>query len=293
VGYQSSAPGTAPTTAKASLPTHTGTTASKRSAPAAPACYYEPLPAAEVQNMPLPPGPMARQVGALSPLIRNVSYPPEPGLTSYEQAMSIEPYGYNCGGTVSVVWVVLAGPPSAAPKVTRPVTTPGRPSTTEAAFLYASASTPPLTINLNPAAAGITNLPSYFSVTGYDGKPIYEPGLGTGGSVELRLTPEGYLWSFGDGSSLRTDSLGQANQPVSDIAHTYTVRSDWSPYASGGLYSVQVTAYFDVAFQVILPGQTLVPNGTWVDFSTYGYPPLQETATHAYKVGEVVSALTG
>ena len=54
-----------------------------------------------------------------------------------------------------------------------------------------------------------------------------------------------------------------------------------------------MTAYFDVSFQVSVPGQTLVPNGTWIEFSSLGLPPLQETVTHDYKVIEVVSQLVG
>ena len=53
------------------------------------------------------------------------------------------------------------------------------------------------------------------------------------------------------------------------------IPSDKSPMATQGLYSVNVTAFFQVAFQVSAAGQSLVPNGQWVDFATYGLPTLQ------------------
>ncbi|MEA2532763.1 MAG: hypothetical protein QOJ93_574, partial [Actinomycetota bacterium] len=46
-------------------------------------------------------------------------------------------------------------------------------------------------------------------------------------------------------------------------------------------------------FQVSAPGQSLVPNGQWVDFATYGLPPLQASVTHDYRVREVRQILTG
>ena len=60
-----------------------------------------------------------------------------------------------------------------------------------------------------------------------------------------------------------------------------------------GAYRVNVTAFFQVAFQVVAPGQSLVPNGQWVDFATYGLPPLQASVTQDYKVREVRQILTG
>jgi hypothetical protein len=164
-----------------------------------------------------------------------------------------------------------------------------------AAQLTATIVVPALGLNINPDQAGITGLVSYFWLTGFDGKPIYKPAdpspLGTGW---LRATPIYYQWSFGDGSSVTATSVGEAYPRISEIAHTYDVRSDKSRMATAqGLYHVSVTAFFRVAFQVSAPGQSLVPNGQWVDFATYGLPPLQANAVRDYKVREVRQVLTG
>jgi len=104
-----------------------------------------------------------------------------------------------------------------------------------------------------------------------------------------------YLWSFGDGTpAVTTTSIGQVFPKASDIAHTYRTRSDQSPFGgSAGLYHVSVTASFDVAFEVAAPGQSLVPNGTWIEFSSFGLPPLTASASRDYKVHEITINLTG
>ena len=288
----SSGPASAPTAAQApSRPVTTRRTTS-------PACYYQAIPLEFVQSVYTPPGTIDPQAAARDPRVRNVYLAPYAGLPQFWVAAGVEPYYYACGSDVTLVFVRIQAPTPAAVAPPRPVaagTRPGQLARPVAQTLEAEITLPPLQISLNPAQAGITNLASYFWITGYDGQPRYQPAApSTAGSIELRVTPAYYVWSFGDGSSLTTASLGHPYPQVSDIAHTYTVRSDWSPLAApGGVYAVSVTAYFDVAYQVIVPGQSLVPNGTWVDFTSYGFPLMQETATHGYKVGEVISALTG
>ena len=203
-----------------------------------------------------------------------------------------------CGANGGLAFVGISAPGTARPGSLTTVGasgTPGVPSHADLQTLEAQVTLPNLQIDMNPAQVGITGLASYFWLGGYDGAPIYKSAFPSAlGSIELRATPTSYFWSFGDGTTLRTTSLGQAYPQISDVAHTYRVRSDWAPTATpAGLYPVKVTASFDIAFQVVLAGQTLVPNGTWVDFSTYGFPPLEITTAHDYKVAEVTAQLVG
>lgn len=267
--------------------------------PAPPPCYYQALPGAWLQS----PAALSHVLGSgLSAGARlpaaNISLPAEPGLPPADQASGRQILSHICGQDSGFRMVGILAP--GAPQRGRAATAaqaggPGTPSHASLQTLQAEVSLPSLQIAVNPAQVGITNLASYFWLSGASNAPVYtRAGASPLGSIELRATPLSYLWSFGDGSTLRTTSLGQAYPAVSDIAHTYTVRSDWAPTATpAGLYPVRVTASYDVAFQVLLPGQSLVPNGTWVDFSTYGFPPLQDSAGHDYKVAEVTAQLVG
>jgi hypothetical protein len=62
--------------------------------------------------------------------------------------------------------------------------------------------------------------------------------------------------------------------------------------ATNGLYQVRVTASFDVAYQVSVPGAGLSPTG-WVDFADFGLAPIGSGAGQGYRVIEVVSRLVG
>jgi len=208
--------------------------------------------------------------------------------------LGVQPYRYICDGHSQLVYGPAPASTVQAPSKT-PRTAPVQTAQSAAAQLTATIVVPTLGLNINPDQAGITGLVSYFWLTGFDGKPIYKPAdpspLGTGW---LRATPLYYQWSFGDGSSVTATSLGEAYPRISEIAHTYDVRSDKSPFATAqGLYHVSVTAFFQVAFQVSAPGQSLVPNGQWVDFATYGLPSLQANVARDYKVREVRQVLTG
>ena len=206
--------------------------------------------------------------------------------------LGVVPVAYECNGHRSIVYASALAPASRAP-TPKVVTAAQRQAAEE---LVATISVPSFSIGINPDAQGITQLPSWFWLSGYDGSTLYRPAapssLGTGW---LRATPISYLWSFGDGTpAVTTTSIGQAFPKASDITHTYRTRSDQSPFGgSAGLYHVSVTASFDVAFEVSSAGQSLVPNGTWIEFSSFGLPPLTASASRNYKVHEIVSVLTG
>jgi hypothetical protein len=215
------------------------------------------------------------------------------GIPDSMKNLGVQPSWYVCDGYRRLVYSSTPPPPGGTPGKA-PAT--AQPDTAQhaAAALEATLSVPGLGISVSPDQAGITGLVSYFWLTGFDGKPFYKQAdpspLGTGW---LRATPLYYQWSFGDGSGVTATSIGEAYPKISQIAHTYDVRSDKSPMATEGLYRVSVTAFFQVAFQVSAPGQSLVPNGQWVDFATYGLPPLQASGTHDYRVREVRQILTG
>jgi hypothetical protein len=117
-------------------------------------------------------------------------------------------------------------------------------------------------------------IPSWFWIEGYDGRPFGPPigrmevpaAIGpqvpisplfpadcecrepTYLTVELRLQPVRFAWSFGDDSAPHlTRSLGPAYPQVSEIRHTYEYSSRVAP---GGGFSVQVNALYEAAFRV-------------------------------------------
>ncbi len=268
----------------------------KASVPAPPVCGYFALSPQELQSPGAWAGALEANTGDIRPWrfwTANVSFY-EAGVPDSMKNLGVQPYRYICDGHSQLVYGPAPASTVQAPSKT-PRTAPVQTAQSAAAQLTATIVVPTLGLNINPDQAGITGLVSYFWLTGFDGKPIYKPAdpspLGTGW---LRATPLYYQWSFGDGSSVTATSLGEAYPRISEIAHTYDVRSDKSPFATAqGLYHVSVTAFFQVAFQVSAPGQSLVPNGQWVDFATYGLPSLQANVARDYKVREVRQVLTG
>jgi hypothetical protein len=205
------------------------------------------------------------------------------------------PFWKICNGqVVGIVWLTISSPVHVAAPAR-----PARPTSPALASLYRLSDeilAPTIQVGLNPTVAGITGLPSYFWVTGYDGSPLVQtrtgtdPATGLPASIELRATPAYYQWGFGDGTGVTTTSLGAAYPAASDIRHTYEVRSDRSQYATVAGYRVSLTAYFNVSYRVAAPG---AGPANWVDFADFGYPPIQAGVVHDYKVAEVVSVLTG
>ncbi|MGH2718178.1 MAG: hypothetical protein ACRDJU_06340 [Actinomycetota bacterium] len=190
-------------------------------------------------------------------------------------------YLEECNGVTTTVWDTPSAPATKAPKPA--------PTTPKAIYDFVSATVtlPPLSVGVNPAARGITGLESFFWVAGYQGAPITASKPDGTFTVNIVATPTAYTWTFGDGTSLTTASLGQPST-ASPVNHTYSVMSSRSPYAVGGHYQVGVTASFDTRFQVIGPGV----DPTWQDFSQLNLPPLTDTATLSYPVDEVISDLT-
>lgn len=286
------------TTSQGAQGTHIHDTASKTAVkvPApGPVCGYVPLTPDELKSPWAWAGAVAAATWTPKPgrlPVAPVSYY-KAGIPDSMKDLGVQPSWYVCDGYRRLAYSSTpppsGGTPGKAPAAAQPDA-----AQHAAAALEATLSVPGLGISVSPDQAGITGLVSYFWLTGFDGRPFYKEAdpspLGTGW---LRATPLYYQWSFGDGSGVTATSIGEAYPRISQIAHTYDVRSDKSPMATQGLYPVSVTAFFQVAFQVSAPGQSLVPNGQWVDFATYGLPPLQASVTHDYRVREVRQILTG
>ena len=156
---------------------------------------------------------------------------------------------------------------------------------------------PDIQIKENPAL-GLVNLPGWFWVEGYDGKPFGDsrtvtipPAVGpdvpftqvpkndprrqpTSFTVSVKVWPTSYQWSFGDGTSLDSQSIGQAYPAQSDIQHTY----EYSSLKTANGFPIRLTVVFAAEFQV---------NGG----GSQGLPPISHDYTAAYPVQEAQALL--
>ena len=128
---------------------------------------------------------------------------------------------------------------------------------------------PNIQVRMSPAF-GLVALPAWFWVEGYDGRPFgssrtitLPPLVGpevpfsvvpaadprrreTISTVEVRVWPSRYEWSFGDGTAVESRSLGQAYPQESEVRHTYQ-RSSLG-FTSG--FPVQLTVEFSADYSV-------------------------------------------
>lgn len=134
---------------------------------------------------------------------------------------------------------------------------------------------PDITVGVNPQV-GLVAMPAWFWIEGYDGAPIRTSDTLGGTTVEVEITPTSYRWSFGDGATLTTTSLGQPYPQVSDIRHTY----EQSSLSAGGAFPVTVEISFSVRYRV--------DGGPWQPLD-----PITRSFTAAYPVQQLQSILTG
>ncbi|MCX6021592.1 MAG: hypothetical protein NTZ05_07650 [Chloroflexi bacterium] len=144
---------------------------------------------------------------------------------------------------------------------------------------------PPIDIRMNPAL-GLVAMPGWFWVEGYNGAPfgmartVTIPPVAPGDepevfTVEVRVWPSRYEWTFGDGGTLVTESLGKPYPAESDVRHTYEYSS--LPFANG--FPVQLMVEFAAEFRVDGgPPQAL--------------PPIQRIFRDDYRVQEIQTVLT-
>ena len=85
-----------------------------------------------------------------------------------------------------------------------------------------------------------------------------------------------WRWTFGDGTSLTTTSLGEPYPAESDIQHVY----EQSSLAAGGTYTVTVQATFSARYRV--------NGGPWQSLE-----PISRSFTTDYPVQQLQSVLTG
>lgn len=157
---------------------------------------------------------------------------------------------------------------------------------------------PNIQIRMNPSL-GLVALPGWFWVEGYNGQsfgtsrtvevppavgaevpvdivPADDPRRrGSSFTVEVRVWASKYEWSFGDGASLVTRSLGKPYPAESDIQHTYEYSSRRFP--SG--FPVRLTVEYSAEYRV---------NGG----APQPLPPIRRTYEAGYRVQEVQPVLT-
>lgn len=134
---------------------------------------------------------------------------------------------------------------------------------------------PDIAIDANPAT-GLVALPSWFWLDGYDGSPISSSDALPGVAVDVEVEPLVYRWSFGDGTTEDTASLGQRFPAESDIRHVY----EQSSLAAGGAYVVTVEVTFSARYRV--------NGGAWEALE-----PITRSFSNDYPVQQLQSVLVG
>lgn len=184
------------------------------------------------------------------------------------------PWILRCNGEfIDIVWLPIA----VDPVNIEIIVVPGDPvdPVTIAAELLDHVPVPNITISANPDV-GLVALPAWFWIDGYNGAPISASDTLGGVTVEVEITPTSYRWTFGDGATLETHSLGRAYPETSDIRHTY----EQSSLAAGGTFGVTVEITFSVRYRV--------NGGAWQPLA-----PISRTFSDAYPVQQLQSILTG
>jgi len=192
------------------------------------------------------------------------------------------PWVVTCdNGLFTIAWIPVSGP-----GVTQIVvqTLPQEPTDPllVAQSLFGMVPLPPIAVGANPGT-GLVALPSWFWVDGYGGETLYGSETLGETTVDVEITPERYDWSFGDGATLSTASLGRRYPQESDIQHLYersstvAVRLD---ITFGGRYRV-TTVEDDGA------GGTITVVGPWLPLD-----PMVRSWTRAYPVQQMQSVLT-
>ncbi|NJD66813.1 MAG: hypothetical protein FIB00_16500 [Chloroflexi bacterium] len=134
---------------------------------------------------------------------------------------------------------------------------------------------PDIAIEANPST-GLVALPSWFWVDGYDGSAISSSDALSGVEVDVEIQPLSYRWSFGDGTTAETTSLGQRYPDESDIQHVY----EQSSLAAGGAYTITV--------EVTFAAQYRINGGAWEALG-----PITRSFSNDYPVQQLQSVIVG
>jgi hypothetical protein len=92
--------------------------------------------------------------------------------------------------------------------------------------------------------------------------------------VQVKVSPSRYEWSFGDGKTITTQSLGKAYPAESDIKHTY----EYSSLRFSEGFPIKVTVEFAAEYRV--------NNG-----SANALPSIQRSYEASYRVQEAQAIL--
>ena len=159
-----------------------------------------------------------------------------PNPTGPDMPQALQEYGPN-GQPIGTPIVVC--PSQTIPKPNVPPPPPPRP-----AEVWAHVSLPSPALAINPATVGITQLPSWFWVTGVRG-PVTVTATIDGYSVTTTATPVAYQWNFGDGSTDTSQTPGSEFDP--SVTHTYDYK---------GTYIVSLLVDYTGTFSYAGPGGT-------------------------------------
>jgi hypothetical protein len=174
---------------------------------------------------------------------------------------------------IGIVWLAVSVGPADI-QIVVGAATPVDPVTV-ATQLLDHVPVPNITVGVNPQV-GLAAVPAWFWVDGYNGSPILASDTLGGVTVEVEITPTGYVWKFGDGATLRTTSLGQPYPSTSDIQHTY----EQSSLSAGGAFAVTIEVAFSARYRV--------NGGAWQPLE-----PISRSFAAPYPVQQLQSILTG
>lgn len=127
---------------------------------------------------------------------------------------------------------------------------------------------PSVTVDINPGR-GLAGVESWFWIEGYDGQPITDSTDAFGDQVDVEARVTRYEWSFGDGTTLASESPGRAYPHKSEVRHLYERSSAGLPDG----YTVVVDFVFSVRYRV--------NGGGWIEL-----PGITRSSSASYPVRE-------
>jgi len=181
----------------------------------------------------------------------------------YARRMQYAAYYVICGNTQrGIVWVEIT---------TNQPGTGGGPSQDPrdiAMRLRDRMPVPQATVSINPSQ-GLVGTESWFWIQGYNGRPITASTNAFGRVIDVQATVTRYAWSFGDGTTLTSDTSGKAYPARSEVRHEYQQSSAGMP--SG--YIVEASFVFAVRYRI--------RGGVWI-----AIPGITRTTQADYQVQE-------
>lgn len=168
-------------------------------------------PSEQTPNLPKDPKTDTSGAGyTYKPADNDWGYVTCPNPTGPNMPSSLQEYGPN-GQPIGNPVVVC--PQQPLPKPAAPPPPPPTP-----AEVWAQVALPSPEFDINPSTVGITQLASWFWVTG-GRAPVTVTANINGYSVTTTATPVAYEWSFGDGSTGTSTAAGSESYPA--VTHTY------------------------------------------------------------------------